>query len=140
VIGIAILGLAACGQKENQTATSASGATPESASESAAKPDVGAAANEDVTGCFDLVSSGSYEAAVPICSAALNANPDDARVKAALDTATAKVAEMAASAAQGAADSAAGAADAAKDAADTAEDAADAAKDAAKDAEPAPKY
>ncbi|HKC49987.1 MAG TPA: hypothetical protein VKF60_04285 [Myxococcota bacterium] len=136
VIAFAVLGLAACGQKENQSATSASDATPQSAAESAAKPDVGAAANPDATSCLDLVATGSYEAAVPVCTAALGADPNNTQVKAALDTANSKIAEMAAAAAQGAADAAAGAADAAQDAADTAEDAADAAKEAA----PAPKY
>lgn len=135
VIAFAVLGLAACGQSENQSATNASGA----ASESAA-PAVGAAANQDVTGCLDLVATGNYEQAVPVCSAALNADASNEKVKAALETANAKVAEMAAQSAQGAADAAAGAADAAQDAADVAEDAADDAAEQAQDAAPAKTY
>jgi hypothetical protein len=132
VIAVAILGLSACGRGQNESATSgttgsATGSAPTSApaaaAESAAKPDVGAAPNEDVTSCLDLVGTGSYEQAVPICNAALNADPANEKVKAALETAQAKVAAMASDAAQGAADAAQGAAGAAEDAADQAKDA-----------------
>jgi hypothetical protein len=120
--------LAGCGQNQDQgTAGTSAGA----ATDGAAKPDVGAAANSDVQNCLDLVAKGSYEQAVPICSAALSADLTNDKLKAALETANAKIAETAAQAAQGAADSAAGAAEAAQDAADTAEDAAEQAEDAA---------
>ncbi len=124
VIAFAVLGLAACGQ-QNQGATDAasSGETP--------KPDVAAAANQDVTSCLDLVGVGKFEQAVPVCTAALNADAANAQVQAALATANAKLAEAAAATAEGAADAAAGAAEAAEGAAGAAEEAADDAKEAA---------
>jgi uncharacterized protein YjbJ (UPF0337 family) len=144
VIAIAILGLSACGQRQDQSATSgtaesatkATESAPASATENApaaateaAKPDVGAAANQDVTSCLDLVAAGSYDKAVPVCSAALDANPANEEVRTALGTAQQKVAEMAAGAAQDAAGAATGAADRAEKAAGAAEDAAGEAKD-----------
>jgi hypothetical protein len=124
VIAFAVLGLAACGQ-QNQGATGAasSGETP--------APDVAAPANQDVKSCLDLVGVGNYEQAIPVCTAALNADAANEQVKAALATANAKVAEMAAKAAEGAADTAAGAAEAAEGAAGAAQEAADDAKEAA---------
>ena len=116
VIAFAILGLAACGQqKQSQSATGGS---------EAAKPDVGAAANPAANSCLDLVSIGSYEQAVPVCTAALNADAANEKVKAALATANAKIAETAQKAAAGAGDAAQGAADAAEGAAEDAKDAA----------------
>ena len=119
VIAFAILGLAACGQqKQSQSATGGS---------EAAKPDVGAAAtaaNPAANSCLDLVSIGSYEQAVPVCTAALNADAANEKVKEALATANAKIAEMAQKAAAGAGEAAQGAADAAEGAAEDAKDAA----------------
>ena len=121
VIAFAILGLAACGQqKQSQNATGGS---------EAAKPDVSAAAapaaaNPAANSCLDLVGIGNYEQAVPVCTAALDADAANEKVKAALETAKAKIAEMAQKASSGAADAAEGAADAAKDAAEDAKDAA----------------
>jgi hypothetical protein len=115
VIGFAILGLAACGQRQEQSAPTATGAptatsapaesaAPASAAkESAPAPDVAAPANPDATHCLDLVAAGSYEQAVPICAAALNADAANERVKEALATANAKLAELSAGAAGSAA-------------------------------------
>src|SRR5262245_57728379 len=124
VIAFAVLGLAACGQKQNESAMGA-------ASSGETKPDVAAAANQDVKGCLDLVGVANYEQAIPVCTAALKADAANEQVKAALATANAKVAEAAAKTAEGAADAAAGAAEAAEDAAGAAEDAAEDAKEAA---------
>ncbi|MFI5316342.1 MAG: hypothetical protein ACHQ6T_11625 [Myxococcota bacterium] len=97
------------------------------AADAAEKPDVAAPANPDVTSCLDLVGAGSYEQAVPACTAALSADATNEKVKEALDTAKARIAAMNGQAAEGAAD-------AAKDAAGAAGDA----EGQAKDAMPAP--
>ena len=123
VIAFAVLGLAACGQGQNQGATGAAG--------EAAQPDVAAAANQQANACLDLVGVGNYEQAIPVCTSALNADAANEKVQAALATANAKVAEAAAAAAGNAAEAAEGAAEAAEDAAGAAEDAADAAKEKA---------
>jgi hypothetical protein len=129
----AILGLLACGQRQHEAGPSSAG-TPapagaaSSAAPEAAKPDVGAAANPDVQSCLDLVANELYSDAIPACDRALRADAANDKLKAALATAQAKVAEKAAGAAEGAAD-------AAKDAAGEAQGAADAAKDAAGEAE-----
>lgn len=127
VIGFAILGLTACGQRQEQSAPTAGGAATESApapasaaAESAPAPDVAAPASQDATNCLDLVAAGSYQQAVPVCAAALNADAANEKVRTALDTANAKVAEMAAETAKGAAESAA---ESAAGAAGSAEDA-----------------
>lgn len=129
VIAFAILGLTACGQRQEQSATGAgapaaeSAAAPSAATPSAPAPDVAASASQDATNCLDLVAAGSYQQAVPVCAAALNADSANEKVKAALDTANAKLAELAAGTAAGAAESAAGAAGAAEDAAQKAQEA-----------------
>ena len=133
IIAFTVLGLAACGQKENTGATGAAssgGTAPEGAASPAVSAPAATAGEEspETKGCLDLVATERYSDAVPACQKALGADATNEQVKAALATAQAKVAEMAAGAAQGAADEA-------KDAADAAEDAAGAAKDAM----PAPK-
>src|SRR5262245_14962435 len=100
VIAFAVLGLTACGQNQNQ------GAAGTASSGEAAKPDVAAAANQEANSCLDLVGVGNYEQAVPVCTAALNADATNEKVKAALATANAKIAEMASKAAESAADAA----------------------------------
>ena len=143
MVAFAILGLAACGPRQNEGASSASstGTAPGAASEAAkpsasstgtapgaaseaAKPDVAAPANPDAASCLDLVANEMYADAVPACERALSADPANEKVKSALDAAKAKIAEMGTKAASGAADAAKGAADAAKDAAGSAGDAA----------------
>ena len=127
IIAFAILGLAACGQRQNQEAAAGSAA----GAASATNPEVGAAANPDAASCLDLVANEMYSDAVPACERALKIDAANQKVKDALQTAQTKLTEMATKAAGEAADAAQGAADAAKDAAGAAEDAADAAKDAA---------
>jgi hypothetical protein len=134
MVAFAILGLAACGQRQNQgtpspsstgTAPSASSAgTAPSAAPEAAKPDVGAAANPDATSCLDLVANEMYSDAIPACERALRADATNEKVKSALAAAQAKLVDAASKAAGGAAESAQGAADAAKGAGGSAEDAA----------------
>lgn len=124
VIALAILGLCACGRGQEQSTTGGTAASepaktpasappsaPAGAAESAARPDVGAAPTEDVKGCLDLVSAGSYAQAVPVCTAALTANPANEQVKTALETAKTKSAEMAGQAAEQATGAAQGAAE-----------------------------
>src|SRR5262245_8100711 len=124
VIAFAVLGLAACGQQnQGATGTASSGET--------SAPDVAAGANPETKSCLDLVGVGNYEQAIPVCTAALNADAANEQVKSALATANARVAEAAAKAAEGAADAAAGAAETAEGAADAAQEAADEAKEAA---------
>lgn len=125
VIAFAVLGLAACGQNQNQGgATSAASSSEAAKPGEAAKPDVAAPANPDATSCLDLVGVGNYQAAVPVCTRALNADAANEKVKEALATANAKIAEMASKAAEGAAGAAAGATDAAEGAAKDVKDAA----------------
>ena len=133
VIAFAVLGLAACGGKEGGS----SGAVdePKPMAGAAEKTDVGAGAkaespapaNQDASTCLDLVATGSYADAVPVCTSALQADAANEEVKNALATAKSKIAEMsgqAAGAASGAAAEAAGAASgAAQDAADKAKEA-----------------
>ncbi|HTO69223.1 MAG TPA: hypothetical protein VMR31_05125 [Myxococcota bacterium] len=132
VIAFAILGLSACGQKESgssgpmdaPTPSSGGGAAPaESAAPAPATPPVGAAdsgaANPDSASCLDLVAVGSFEKAVPVCTAAVANEPANDQLKSALETAKSKVAEMAGSAGG----AAAGAASEAEDAAGKAKDA-----------------
>jgi hypothetical protein len=114
MIGFVVLGLTACGQGQETAAPSAPGSE-------AAKPDVSAGSNQDASSCLDLVSSQNYSDAVPVCNRALNLDPSNERLKTALQTANAKLAEAAAAAA-------AGAADAAQDASDKANEAAEDAK------------
>jgi len=133
MVAFAILGLAACGQRQNQAAPSASSAGTTGAATEAAKPDVGAAAqpdagaaaNPDAASCLDLVANEMYADAVPACDRALRADATNEKVKSALATAQAKIVEIANKAASGAGEAAQGAADAAKDSgAAAAEDAA----------------
>src|SRR5262245_14015312 len=104
VIALAILGLTACGQSQQGSETQGR----------QAQPGVNAGANQDATSCLDRVAAEKYGDAVNVCSAALNVDATNEKVKAALATAQAKVAEGAAQAAEGAADAAQDAADAAK--------------------------
>jgi len=108
IIGFAVLGLAACGQKSEAPA----GGAPSSGAAEPAKPDVSAGANEDVTSCLDLVANAKYSDAVPVCTRALNLDATNEKVKSALETATQKMS------------------DAAGEAGAAAEDATDAAKEA----------
>ena len=124
MIGFVVLGLTACGQGKQGSAESQP-SSPDAAAGAVAKPDVGAGANQDANSCLDLVSSARYSDAVPVCTRALDMDQSNERVKTALQTANAKVAEAAATAA-------AGAADAAQDASEKADEAAEAAKGAGK--------
>jgi hypothetical protein len=128
MIGFVVLGLTACGQGQQGSAESQPG-SPSAAGNQAAKPDVSAGSNQgsnqDATSCLDLVASANYSDAVPVCTRALNMDQNNEKVRTALQTANAKVAE-------GAAAAAAGAADAAQDASDKANEAAEAAKGAGK--------
>jgi hypothetical protein len=129
VIAFAILGLSACGQKESTESGPVDAprppvGAPAKAETAAPKPEVGAAAPanpsaEGSANCLDLVAAGSFAAAVPVCTEALKAQPENQELQTALETAKAKVADMAG-----------GAADAAKGEAGAAEDAADKAKEA----------
>src|SRR5262249_27672101 len=94
MIAFAILGLAGCGQQKNQGASSAS-----SASSEAAKPDVAAPANPDAASCLDLVANEMYSDAIAPCERALGADAANEKVKSALATARAKIAETATKAA-----------------------------------------
>jgi uncharacterized protein YjbJ (UPF0337 family) len=92
-------------------------AKPEAAAPAAENPPVSAPA-QDSSNCLDLVTAGSFAQAIPVCTAAVQADPANEQLKTALDTAKTKASEMsgnAASAAEGAAQGAAGeAADKAK--------------------------
>ena len=126
LIGFVVFGLTACGQGQKSSAEgqqAAPGAAPAAAGSEAAKPDVSAGANQDANSCLDLVASANYSDAVPVCNRALSVDSTNEKVKTALQTANAKLAESAADAANGAAD-------AAQDAADKANEAAEAAKGA----------
>ena len=126
IIGFVVLGLTACGQGQKGSAEGQGGAAaPSAAGSEAAKPDVSAGANQDATSCLDLVASANYSDAVPVCQRALSVDSTNEKLKTALQTANAKLAE-------GAAEAASGAADAAQDAADKANEAAEAAKGAQK--------
>ena len=129
VIAFAVLGLSACGQKESGSsgpvdapAAPPAAAKPEAAAPAPAEnpPPVSAPAQQDSKSCLDLVGAGSFAQAIPVCEAAIQADPANQQLKSALDTAKNKAAEMsgnAASAAEGATQGAAGdAADKAKEA------------------------
>jgi hypothetical protein len=117
IIGFVVLVLTACGQgqkgsTEGQAAAPSAAAPTEAAPSAAAgaeaaKPDVSAGANQDAASCLDLVANAKYSDAVPVCTRALSLDSTNEKVKTALETANAKVAE----AAGGAADAAKGAAD-----------------------------
>ncbi|HXX46986.1 MAG TPA: hypothetical protein VEN47_02085 [Myxococcota bacterium] len=127
VIAFAILGLSACGQKESGSSgpmdapaapPAPAAAKPEAAAPAAENPPpVSAPAQQDSSSCLDLVGAGSFAQAIPVCTAALQADPANEQLKSALETAKTKAAEMSGSAA-GAAEGAAG--DAAGEAADKA--------------------
>ena len=116
IIGFVVLGLSACGQGQNGSSESSQG-SPTGAE--AAKPGVGAGANQDATSCLDLVASAKYGDAVPVCTRALSLDSANEKLKAALETANEKLAAGAADAAAGAQDAADEASEAAKGAAKT---------------------
>jgi hypothetical protein len=78
--------------------------------------------NPQVTSCLGLVRQAKLEAALPVCLAALEADPGNTEVQAAVEAARAKTASLAAAAAGAQADAEAAAATA--DAAKAADDAA----------------
>lgn len=120
IIALAVLGLAACGQKsETKAEMPQEGQAAPSAGAEAAKPDVSAGANKDAASCLDLVASAKYSDAVPVCTRALSMDAGNEKVKSALQTANEKVSEAAAQAGEAAGqagEAAKGAADAAKEA------------------------
>jgi len=122
VLGAALLLVAGCRGEQSAPKASAP-ATGEPAAAAPAAGQVGEMA-QNAAQCLDLVAKKSYAEAVPICTAALQAAPENLSVKSALEQAKAAVAnaaqeaasqaaqEAASKAAQGAAGQAAG--DAAK--------------------------
>ncbi|HXZ85228.1 MAG TPA: hypothetical protein VEI82_07040, partial [Myxococcota bacterium] len=121
MIAFAILGLSACGQKEGGSgpvdmpaapAPPSGGAKSEAAAPAAPAnpPPVSAPAQQGSAGCLDLVGAGSFAQAIPVCEAALQADPSNAELKSALETAKTKASEMAGSAAGAATGAAEGAA------------------------------
>lgn len=99
---IVLLPLFACGGDSSSPGQpgATEGATPPA---SAAKPDVIKGALEGVTDpsvsqCLDFVRAAKYGEAVPVCTRAAAADPDNADVKKALETAQSKVAEAGAQA------------------------------------------
>jgi hypothetical protein len=101
---IVLLPLFACGGDSSSPgqAGGAEGATPPV---SAANPDVIQGALESVTDpsvtqCLDLVKASRFGEAVPVCTRAAAADPDNADVKAALENARSKFAEAEAQAAK----------------------------------------
>ena len=129
VIAFAILGLAACGQKESgsgpvdapaatggamksEPAPAPAAAAPAPAADT---PPVSAPAAQDSASCLDLVGAGSFAQAIPVCTAALQADPTNEKVQSALETAKAKAADMTGAAGEAGAE-AGEAADKAKDA------------------------
>lgn len=85
MIGFVVLGLTACGQRQE--------GSPSAAGSEAAKPDVSAGANQDASSCLDLVAGANYSDAVPVCTRALNMDQNNEKLKTALQTANAKLAE-----------------------------------------------
>ena len=84
MIGFVVLGLTACGQGQQGSAAAGS---------EAAKPDVSAGTNNDASSCLDLVAGANYSDAVPVCTRALNMDQNNEKLKTALQTANAKLAE-----------------------------------------------
>lgn len=78
-LGLAILGLAACGQGEQKAAETA---------------DVGAPGTSPyVATCIEMTAGENWAEAARLCAMALNADPDNAAVKTALATANAALAK-----------------------------------------------
>jgi hypothetical protein len=104
-LAIAILALTACGAQETAT-TETPGAAADTAAEAgqllAEVEQQAAESLPQVERCLDLVRQAAYERAVPACLEALELDPENQQVRAALDQATAEAAslEEAAAAAQ----------------------------------------
>lgn len=97
MIGFVVLGLTACGQGQQGSSESQQGTPSAAAGSEAAKPDVSAGANQaasnDASSCLDLVAGANYSDAVPVCTRALNMDQNNEKLKTALQTANAKLAE-----------------------------------------------
>ena len=114
----ALMLLVACGAQETGTSGAQGETSPVSAQgdATAVEVEVEEVVIEDtpppeVQSCLSLVTQGEFQAAVDACLAALGADPDNADVKAALQTAQAETAKTAAAAAaSGAGENAAAAA------------------------------
>jgi hypothetical protein len=111
-LAIAILALAACGAQETattETPGAAAGTAAEAGQPLAGVEQQAAESLPQVERCLDLVRQAAYERALPACLEALELDPENQQVQAALDRTTAEVAslEEAAAAAQGAAGEAA---------------------------------
>ena len=92
VLAIAIFALAACGGQETTTAetpgAAGSGLPPVEAQQQAAE------SLPQVERCLDLVRQTAFERALPVCLEALELDPENQQVQAALDQATAEVARI----------------------------------------------
>jgi hypothetical protein len=116
LLGIGALALAlACGGDSSSPSTGTGGGedtmsgSAESGMAESAQGMAGSVDPQDVASCLDLVTSKKYANAVPVCMRAAKMNPDDTRVKQALETAQQGAAQMD-EATQAAMDSAHGAA------------------------------
>lgn len=103
-IAFMILGLAACGGSETGDTAAAPEGSPKGTLAAPGSPAAGKAYGESTAAatatspvaqrCLDLVADAKFAEAVPVCIKAAGMDPEDARVKEALQTARAKAAGL----------------------------------------------
>jgi len=81
LVGFAVLGLMACGQKSDSGTADVGAAG-------------GAVASPYVQTCLEMAAAQNWSEASRLCAMALSADPNDEKVKAALDSATAALATV----------------------------------------------
>jgi hypothetical protein len=89
-----VFSMAACGSQESSTVQGEPGAAPPPVSSTEPLSDIPKAAMETISpqvrSCLDLVGGGRFAEAIPACTQALEADPKNADVQTALNTAKEK--------------------------------------------------
>jgi hypothetical protein len=103
---ISVFALFACGESTPGPAGDAGGTPPvgAAAGETAGTPEpppASVAVDPNVQSCLDLIRQSKFEAALPVCLAALDVDPDNQQVRDAVETARAESAKLAAAQAAG---------------------------------------
>ena len=103
IVTIFVLAVLACGGSDTGQTGAAGGAAPGGESASAPEtpatpetPEPSVTVDPKVQGCLDLIRQSEYQEALPVCLAALESDPGNSQVQAAVDKAKAETAKMAA--------------------------------------------